>query len=140
MIGTGSPEPLFPGSGVMATQMREHDWARSPLGPAAQWPASLRVATRICLTSRFPMIVWWGPDLRMIYNDAYLPLMGGKHPALDKAGASVWPDIWPTVGPMLHSVLETGQPTWSEDLLTASAGGERRAMTMTAASAPCSPR
>ncbi len=73
--------------------------------------------TRICLTSRFPMIIWWGPDLRMIYNDAYLPLMGGKHPALDKAGASVWPDIWPTVGPMLHSVLGTGQPTWSEDLL-----------------------
>jgi PAS domain S-box-containing protein len=117
MIGTGSPEPLFPGSGVMATQMREHDWARSPLGPAAQWPTSLRVATRICLTSRFPMIVWWGSDLRMIYNDAYLPLMGGKHPALDKAGASVWSDIWHIVGPMLHGVLETGQPTWSEDLL-----------------------
>ena len=117
MIGTGSPEPLFPGSGVMATQMREHDWARSPLGPVAQWPPSLRIATRICLTSRFPMIVWWGPDLRMIYNDAYLPLMGGKHPALDQAGARVWPDIWHIVGPMLHGVLDTGQPTWSEDLL-----------------------
>ena len=117
MIGTGSPEPLFPGSGVMATRMRGHDWARSPLGPAGQWPISLRIATRICLTSRFPMIVWWGPELRMIYNDAYLPLMGGKHPALDKAGADVWSDIWQIVGPMLHSVLDTGQPTWSEDLL-----------------------
>ena len=117
MTGTGSPESLFPGSGVMATQLREHDWARSPLGPAGQWPPSLRMATRICLTSRFPMIVWWGPDLRMIYNDAYLPLMGGKHPALDQAGAEVWPDIWHIVGPMLHSVLDTGEPTWSEDLL-----------------------
>ena len=118
MTRTVRPEPpLFPGSGLMATQMREHDWSRSPLGPAENWPPSLRVATRICLTSRFPMIVWWGPDLRMIYNDAYLPLMGGKHPALDKAGAAVWSDIWHIVGPMLHSVLETGQPTWSEDLL-----------------------
>jgi hypothetical protein len=117
MIGTRSPEPHFPGPGVMAAQMREHDWARSPLGPVAQWPPSLRIATRICLTSRFPMIVWWGPDLRMIYNDAYLPLMGSKHPGLDQAGARVWPDIWHIVGPMLHGVLDTGQPTWSEDLL-----------------------
>jgi PAS domain S-box-containing protein len=116
MTGAGSPQ-LFPGSGVMATQMREHDWSRSPLGPAENWPPSLRIATRICLTSRFPMLVWWGPDLRMIYNDAYLPLMGGKHPALDKPGAAVWSDIWHIVGPMLHSVLETGEPTWSEDLL-----------------------
>jgi PAS domain S-box-containing protein len=117
MTGTVRPEPLFPGSGVMATQMREHDWSRSPLGPAENWPPSLRIATRICLTSRFPMLVWWGPDLRMIYNDAYLPLMGGKHPALDEPGAAVWSDIWHIVGPMLHSVLETGEPTWSEDLL-----------------------
>jgi PAS domain S-box-containing protein len=117
MTGTVRPEPLFPGSGVMATQMREHDWSRSPLGPAENWPSSLRVATRICLTSRFPMIVWYGQDLRMIYNDAYLPLMGGKHPALGEPGAAVWSDIWHIVGPMLHSVLETGEPTWSEDLL-----------------------
>jgi PAS domain S-box-containing protein len=101
----------------MATQMREYDWSRSPLGPVTDWPSSLRIATRICLTSRFPMIVWCGPDLRMIYNDAYLPLMGGKHPALDQPGADVWSDIWHIVGPMLHSVLETGEPTWSEDLL-----------------------
>jgi PAS domain S-box-containing protein len=117
MTGSRSPEPVFPGSGVMATQMREHDWSRSPLGPVADWPPSLRIAIRICLTSRFPMIVWWGPDLRMIYNDAYLPLMGGKHPALGQPGAVVWSDIWHIVGPMLHSVLETGEPTWSEDLL-----------------------
>ena len=117
MTGTVRPEPLFPGSGVMATQMRERDWSRSPLGPAENWPPSLRIATRICLTSRFPMLVWWGPDLRMIYNDAYLPLMGGKHPALDEPGAAVWSDIWHIVGPMLHGVLETGEPTWSEDLL-----------------------
>ena len=117
MTGTVRPEPLFPGSGVMATQMRERDWSRSPLGPTKNWPPSLRIATRICLTSRFPMLVWWGPDLRMIYNDAYLPLMGGKHPALDEPGAAVWSDIWHIVGPMLHSVLETGEPTWSKDLL-----------------------
>ena len=117
MTGTGSPAPLFPGSSVMAAQMRGHDWASSPLGPPAQWPPSLRIATWICLTSRFPMLVWWGPDLRLIYNDAYLPMLGTKHPALDQPGAEVWADIWHIVGPMLDGVLQTGEPTWSEDLL-----------------------
>jgi PAS domain S-box-containing protein len=117
MTGTGSPDHVFPGSGVMATLMREHDWGASPLGPPADWPPGLRVATRICLTSRFPMIIWWGPELRFLYNDDYLPLLGGKHPALDKPGAEVWHEIWPIIGPMLQSVLDTGQPTWSQDLL-----------------------
>ena len=63
------------------------------------------------------MIVWWGEQLFMFYNDAYLPLMGNKHPALMWPGDQVWGEIWPTVGPMLDSVLHTGQATWSEDLL-----------------------
>ncbi len=117
MNGTGSPGQVFPGAGVMATLMRQHDWGASPLGPPAGWPISLRVATRICLTSRFPMIIWWGPELRFLYHDAYLPLLGGKHPALDKPGADVWSEIWPIIGPMLTGVLASGQPTWSEDLL-----------------------
>ena len=55
--------------------------------------------------------------MRFIYNDAYLPLLGNKHPALLRPGDQVWGEIWDTVGPMLDSVLRTGQATWSEDLL-----------------------
>jgi len=101
----------------MARRMRAYPWTSSPLGDPADWPASLRTACRICLTSRFPMIVWWGEELRFLYNDAYLPLLGNKHPALMRPGEQVWGEIWPTVGPMLDSVLHTGQATWSEDLL-----------------------
>jgi PAS domain S-box-containing protein len=107
----------FPGSSQMAARMREFDWASSPLGEPASWPASLASAVRICLTSRFPMIVWWGPELRFLYNDAYLPLLGTKHPALAKPGAEVWGEIWHIIGPMLADVLATGEATWSEDLL-----------------------
>ncbi len=71
----------------------------------------------VCLTSRFPMIVWWGPELRFLYNDAYRPLLGDKHPALDLPGRQVWSEIWDTIGPMLDSVMSSGQATWSEDLL-----------------------
>jgi PAS domain S-box-containing protein len=107
----------FPGTSRMAARMRDFDWASSPLGEPESWPASLTTAVRICLTSRFPMIVWWGPELRFLYNDAYLPLLGTKHPALDKPGAQVWAEIWHIIGPMLDSVMTTGEATWSEDLL-----------------------
>jgi PAS domain S-box-containing protein len=113
----GPAELAFPGDGEMARRMRGYPWATSPLGDPRDWPASLRTAVRICLTSRFPMIVWWGEQLVMFYNDAYLPLMGNKHPGLMRPGEQVWSEIWPTVGPMLDSVLHTGQATWSEDLL-----------------------
>jgi PAS domain S-box-containing protein len=116
-MSSGQAELTFPGDGEMARRMREYPWASSPLGGPAGWPASLRTAVRICLTSRFPMIVWWGEPLFMFYNDAYRPLMGRKHPGLMRPGEQVWGEIWPVVGPMLDSVLRTGQATWSEDLL-----------------------
>ncbi len=113
----GPAELTFPGDGEMALRMRAYPWATSPLGDPRDWPASLRTACRICLTSRFPMIVWWGEELLFLYNDAYLPLLGSKHPALGRPGDQVWSEISDTIGPMLDSVLHTGLATWSEDLL-----------------------
>ncbi len=120
MSSGDSPSPAeltFPGDGEMALRMRAYPWATSPLGDPRDWPASLRTACRICLTSRFPMIVWWGEELLFLYNDAYLPLLGSKHPALGRPGDQVWSEISDTIGPMLDSVLHTGLATWSEDLL-----------------------
>jgi PAS domain S-box-containing protein len=108
---------VFPGGGEMVQRMRDYPWEESALGDPRDWPSSLRTACRICLTSRFPMIVWWGPELRFLYNDAYMPLLGDKHPALGLSGREVWSEIWNTIGPMLDSVLSTGEATWSEDLL-----------------------
>jgi PAS domain S-box-containing protein len=113
----GPADVMFPGDGEMARRARAYPWADSALGDPRGWPASLRTACRICLTSRFPMIVWWGKELWFFYNDAYLPLLGTKHPALGKPGETVWPEIWDVVGPMLDSVMSSGQATWSEDLL-----------------------
>ena len=107
----------FPGDSLMAGRMRTFPWDSTPMGVPSAWPVSLRTACRICLTSRFPMILWWGEELRFLYNDAYLPLLGSKHPALAKPGDAVWTEIWHTIGPMLRSVMESGNATWSEDLL-----------------------
>jgi PAS domain S-box-containing protein len=108
---------LFPGDSEMAARMRAFDWAATPLGNPSGWPVTFRTACRICLSSRFPMIVWWGPDLLFFYNDAYLPLLGDHHPALARPGREVWTEIWHIIGPMLDGVLTTGVATWSEDLL-----------------------
>src|SRR5690348_9737260 len=89
-MSSGQAELTFPGDSEMGRRMREYPWAGSPLGDPAGWPASLRTAIRICLTSRFPMIVWWDEPLFMFYNDAYLPLMGRKHPGLMRPGEQVW--------------------------------------------------
>lgn len=107
------------GGGDMGTLMRAFDWTRTGLGPVSGWPQSLRTVVSICLNSRFPIVVWWGPDLIMLYNDAYSPVLGRtKHPgSLGRPARHAWSEIWPVVGPMLEGVLATGEATWSEDLL-----------------------
>lgn len=113
----GSPDFLSDG-GEMGRLMRAHDWAGSRLGPPETWPQSLRTSVSTCLNCAFPILIWWGPDLVKLYNDAYKPILGAKHPsALGTPGQLVWPEIWDLVGPMLSGVMTEGRPTRAEDLL-----------------------
>src|SRR5690242_12677382 len=66
--------------GEMARRIREFDWSKTPFGPLEGWPVSLRSITAMMLENRFPMALWWGRELRQIYNDAYMVVLGGKHP------------------------------------------------------------
>ena len=101
-------EDVFVGGGAMSALMRAFDWSRTPLGPTGSWPRSLRTALSLCLASRFPMLIWWGPELMMLYNDAYRPILGTtKHPAaLGQRGRECWPEIWHIIGPMLGKLTE----------------------------------
>ncbi|MDY0746900.1 PAS domain-containing protein [Paucibacter sp. R3-3] len=92
------------------------DWDGTGLGPLPSWPQSLRSAVSICLGSRFPMVVLWGPQLTMLYNDAYAPLLGDKHPwALGRSIREVWAEIADVIAPLMESVLTTGEATWIPD-------------------------
>ncbi len=63
------------------------------------------------------MLLWWGPDLLHLYNDAYRPILRDKHPAsLAAPAAQVWAEVWDVAGPMARSVQEGGPATWTEDL------------------------
>jgi hypothetical protein len=99
----------------MALRVRETDWSRTPLGPMEGWPEALRLAVDICLSSRFPMFVWWGPELINIYNDGYVPMLGRRHPsALGRPARDSWDDIWDVVGPQADAVMTRREATWNK--------------------------
>ena len=101
----------------MAELIDAYDWDASPIGPRSSWPAPLRLTVDIAQASGFPMLVFWGRGLVQIYNDAFVPILGARHPAaLGQDAKSCWPEIWDTIGPLLLGVLETGEPVWAEDL------------------------
>jgi PAS domain S-box-containing protein len=102
--------------GEMGGRMRGFDWSVSPLGPPEGWPQALKTATGLLLSSKFPMFLAWGPDLRFLYNDAYAEILGAKHPhALGHAFEDIWAEIWDDVGPLARRAM-AGEATYFEDL------------------------
>ena len=105
------------GGGELGALIRAKDWSATPLGPVEAWPQSLKTSLGILLNSRYPMFVFWGPHLVKIYNDAYRPITGHKHPwALGRPAHEVWPEIWHDIKPLVDRALG-GDPTWSDDLM-----------------------
>jgi hypothetical protein len=96
----------------MGTRMRALDWSQTPVGAVEQWPQSLKTAVQIMLGSRYPMFVWWGREFTNLYNDAYAPMLGRRHPhALGQSAPRVWADVWEVVGPQAAAVLNDGRST-----------------------------
>jgi His Kinase A (phospho-acceptor) domain/PAS fold len=109
---------IFPGDSEMAQRMRELDWSKTPLGPASEWPQSLRTSVSTCLNCAFPIVLWLGSELTLLYNDEYKPILGPKHPAaLGQPGAQVWAEVWDVIGPMLSQVMTRDEATRSRDML-----------------------
>ncbi|SFR83681.1 hybrid sensor histidine kinase/response regulator [Sphingomonas jatrophae] len=104
------------GDDEIAALMRQHDWTNSPLGTPDTWPHALRLVVSLMLSSRFPMFVAWGPKLGFLYNEAYVPILGMKHPqALGTPFEDVWPEIWPDISPLVDAAM-AGRATYQQDL------------------------
>ncbi|HET6877514.1 MAG TPA: SpoIIE family protein phosphatase [Jatrophihabitans sp.] len=110
---------LFDPSTQLGRDLAAVDWAATPLGAPATWPASLRSVIRLLLGSRFAMWMAWGSEYTFFCNDAYRRnTLGAKYPwALGRPASEVWAEIWPDIGPRIESVISTGNATWDEDLL-----------------------
>jgi signal transduction histidine kinase/DNA-binding response OmpR family regulator len=115
----GKELAFLAGGGETGALARAMDWRRTPVGPALEWPQSLRTAFSICLSSRFPIALYWGPKFAMLYNDSLLPMVGAnKHPwAMGRPAFEVLPEIREIIEPLFNHVVSTGEATWSEDLM-----------------------
>jgi PAS domain S-box-containing protein len=97
--------PLPAGCGELGDLVRNHDWAQTPLGPIAGWPQCLIFAVSTVLLSPVPIVLLWGEDGIMIYNDAYSGFAGGRHPQL--LGSKVR-EGWPEVADFNDNVMRVG--------------------------------
>jgi PAS domain S-box-containing protein len=106
------------GTGEMADLVRDYDWSSTPLGPIETWSKELLTIVNLTLASSSPARTMWGPQLILIYNDAYRPIPGPRHPfALGKSAREVYSESWHVVGPLLEQALATGKTVFHEKLL-----------------------
>jgi PAS domain S-box-containing protein len=93
------------GGGPTGELIRNYDWASTSLGPIDHWPASLKTAAGLLVQSPVPIVLLWGEDGIMIYNDAYSKFAGRRHPQL--LGSKVR-EGWLEVADFNDNVMKVG--------------------------------
>ncbi|EPS43699.1 hypothetical protein H072_2303 [Dactylellina haptotyla CBS 200.50] len=96
--------------------VRKINWAATGFGAIEMWPQSLRTMINLVLSSPHPAAMYWGPDFSIVYNEAYIPLIGAKHPSLlGQRYKDGWSEIWEAIEPFFQEAIQTGTPTNKED-------------------------
>ncbi|MFN8169380.1 MAG: SpoIIE family protein phosphatase [Candidatus Nanopelagicales bacterium] len=103
----------------MGELAREVDWAATSWGPPEDWAPGLRSAVEMCMSTRFPVLVTWGPDLLMLYNDGYRTMLGTDKQvgAMGRPVLEVWSEIGDEIAPLFDHVLSTGTPVYFDNTL-----------------------
>lgn len=97
----------FSGEGEIRALLRSRDWSGFSLGPPQAWPSPFKTVLQLMLDSRRPSCLAWGPELHFFYNDAYMEVLGQKHPAaLVRPFWDVWPELKQDFGPAMESALK----------------------------------
>ncbi|KIO32181.1 hypothetical protein M407DRAFT_18753 [Tulasnella calospora MUT 4182] len=100
----------------MVDFLKKYDWDDHPLGPPDKWPQSLKTSISAVMASPYPWALWWGPDLVLLYNDAYAIMSGTKHPALfAQYGKIAWGELWEAIGPLADQVVRERKSVARED-------------------------
>ncbi|WP_264614763.1 PAS domain S-box protein [Sphingobium xanthum] len=93
------------GGGECAALIRDRDWSATPLGPIEDWAPCLKCAVSLLLRSQVPIVMLWGEEGVMLYNDAYSGFAGGRHPEL--LGSNVR-EGWGEVADFNDNVMKVG--------------------------------
>jgi len=103
-------------TGEMAARIFGFDWEKTSLGPRSAWPHCLVSAVDIMLPAQAEIVMFWGEDFVALYNDAYAPTIGDKHPqALGRPARESWAEMWSDLEPLLRAVLEDGKTIVAKD-------------------------
>lgn len=105
---------LFSHGGEAGQALAAIDWTQSALGPVESWPAALRVVAQMMLASSFPKAICWGPDMVMLHNDAFSPILGDKPSPQGRPFAEVWSEAWGSIGPIAEKAM-AGEATFIEN-------------------------
>lgn len=106
------------GTSEMADRIRTFSWELTAIGPIAGWSETLFSAVSIMLSSRHPILLLWSPEMILLYNDAFRPILTDCHPqALGMRRREFWTDVWPVVGGQLEAVLHKGESIFHENAL-----------------------
>ena len=104
--------------GEMADLTRRFPWENTSVGAISSWSETLLCAVNLMLESQFPTVLFWGPEMAVLYNDAYQPLMAEKHPhALGQAARECWGEAWHIIGPRFEAVMARGEKFYFENNL-----------------------
>lgn len=104
--------------GEMEKRIRAFDWSKTSLGLLENWPSSLKHAVSTCLVSGFATVLYCGPESILIYNDAFIPIAGKKHPSmLGLPAKEARSEIWPILEPLIKQALTKGITTKKDNKL-----------------------
>lgn len=104
------------GGGRLGDLIANHDWTGTSLGPRSDWPPCLQFTVDLLLPSQAQIVLFWGPEYVAIYNDAYAPTIGDKHPrALGRPARENWAELWDDLEPLLQRVLQHGETVHAKD-------------------------
>lgn len=108
----GRPDPGVPARADLAERIAAFDWASMGLGPRAGWPSALQTLVDLMLASAQPMFMAWGPDQTWLYNDAFIPILGRKHPlCVTDTGSGMAPDVAAKIFAPFFTTKPMGQGT-----------------------------
>jgi hypothetical protein len=95
---------------------RDTDWSQTPLGVMSAWPPELRCVVNMALNDSYPAVLFWGKEAIMIYNEAYIQLLGGLHPCMGKSARTYASTYWPRIESLIENVNATGTSTREHDV------------------------
>lgn len=106
----------FTAAGAIERLIETYNWEASPLGPRVRWPNCLSASMDILLPARAQIVLFWGEEFVALYNEAYAPTIGDKHPrAFGRPARENWGELWSDLEPLLRRVLDGGQTVFAKD-------------------------